>query len=138
MIWFPIYVWYAGQPHWMANIDQSTKSGSDWTINEVNAYNIIVTLQNVATFFGHPILPHPSTHQVILNNENYPVEGIQDTNDWMFFYYLDEVMVIPPVEESAVDDFSANLLTMLQYNAPNNCYIRVRNIAPLFKLYAYF
>ena len=41
----------------------------------------------------------------------------------MFFYYLDEVMVIPPGEEPAVDDFSANLLTMLQYNAPNNCYI---------------
>jgi len=90
----------------MANIGRSTKSGSDWTINEINAYNIIV----------HPILPHPSIHQVILDNKKYPIGGIQDTNDRMFFYYLDEVMVIPPGEESAIDDFSANLL-----NAPVQC-----------------
>ncbi|KAM6497499.1 hypothetical protein JOM56_007972 [Amanita muscaria] len=116
----------------MANIVRSAKSGSDWTINEINAYNIIVTLQDVAAFFGHPILPHPSVHQVILDNENYPVGGIQDTNDRMFFYYLDEVMAIPPGEESAVDDFSANLLTMLQYNAPINRYIRQRKDIPFF------
>jgi hypothetical protein len=93
------------------------KSGSDWTINEINAYNIV-----------HPILPHPSIHQVILDNKKYPIGGIQDTNDRMFFYYLDEVMVIPPGEESAIDDFSL----MLQYNAPNNCYIRQRKDIPFF------
>ncbi|KIM72819.1 hypothetical protein PILCRDRAFT_737507 [Piloderma croceum F 1598] len=92
----------------MANIVRSAKSGSDWTINEINAYNIIITLQDVATFFGHPILPHPSVHQVILDNEKYPVGGIQDTNDRMFFYYLDE------------------------YNAPNNRYIRQRKDIPFF------
>jgi hypothetical protein len=118
----------------MANIIRSAKSGSDWTINEIKAYNIVVTLhQDVATFFGHPIRPQPSVHPVILNNENYPVGGIQDTNDRMFFYYLDEVMTaISPGEESAVNDFSANLLTMLQYNAPDNRYIRQRKDIPFF------
>ena len=111
-------------------MSRSSKLGSDWTINELNAYNIVVTLQDVTTFFGHPILPHPSVHQVILDNEKYPVGGIEDRNDRMFFYYLDEVMAIPPGEESAVDDFSYNLLTMLQYNTPHNRYIRRRKDIP--------
>jgi hypothetical protein len=116
----------------MANIIRSAKPGSEWTINEINAYNIVVTLQDVATFFGHPILPQPSVHQVILDNKGYPVGGIEDVHDRMFFYYLDEVMGIPPGEESAVDDFSANLLTMLQYIAPDNRYIRQQKDIPFF------
>lgn len=116
----------------MANIVRSAKSGSDWTINELKAYNIVVTLWDVATFFGNPILPQPPVHQVILDNERYPVGGIEDTHDRMFFYYLDEAMAIPPGEESAVGDFSANLLTMLQYNVPHNRYIRQRKDIPFF------
>ncbi len=116
----------------MANIVRSAKSGSEWTINEINAYNIVVTLQDVTTFFGLPILPQPSVHQVILDNERYPVRGIEDAHDRMFFYCLDEAMATPPGEESAVDDFSANLLTMLQYIAPNNRYIRQQKGIPFF------
>ena len=77
-------------------------------------------------------MPQPFVHQVIRDNENYPVGGIQDTNDRMFFYLLDDVMAIPPGGESAVDDFSANLLTMLQYNAPENRYTRQRKDIPFF------
>ena len=107
----------------MANIVRSAKSGCDWTINEINAYHIVITLQDVATFFRHPVLPQPSIHQVILDNKRYPLGGIQDTNDRMFFYYMDEVMAIPSGKESAIDDSSANLLTMLHYNSPDNRYI---------------
>jgi hypothetical protein len=115
----------------MADIIRSAKSGSDWTINEITAYRIVITPQNVTAFFGNPVLPQPSVHRVILDNEQYPPGGIQDTNDRMFFFYLDEVMAVPPGEESAVDDFSANLLSILQYNSDDR-YIRQRKDIPFF------
>lgn len=116
----------------MANLIRSAKSGSDWTINELDAYNIVVTVQDVATFFGNPILLQPSVHQVILDNEMYPDGGIADKRDRLFFYYLEDAMAIPPGEESAVDDFSAHLLSMLQYDDPDNRYIRQRKDIPFF------
>jgi hypothetical protein len=85
----------------MATLIRSTKSGSKWTKNELRAYNITVTPQNVATYFGTPTLPQSSVHQVILHNEEYPPNGLADKDDRNFFY-LEEVMAIPPREESAL------------------------------------
>jgi hypothetical protein len=115
----------------MANLIGSTKSGSDWTKNELRAYNITVAPQDVATFFGSPNLPEPSVHQVILDNEEYPANGIDDKNDRNFFYYLEDAIAIPPGEESAVDDFAAHLLALLGYDVANR-FIRQRKDIPLF------
>lgn len=115
----------------MTTLIRSTKSGSEWTKNELRAYNITVTPQNVATFFGNPILPQPSVHQIILDNEEYPANGINDTNDRNFFFYLEEAMAIPPGEESAVDDFAAHLLALLGYHGANR-FIRQRKEIPFF------
>ncbi|KZT20273.1 hypothetical protein NEOLEDRAFT_1165115 [Neolentinus lepideus HHB14362 ss-1] len=41
----------------MANIIRSAKSGSDWTENDLEAYNIQVRLEDAATFFGKDNLP---------------------------------------------------------------------------------
>ncbi|KAF8969914.1 hypothetical protein BDZ97DRAFT_1596519, partial [Flammula alnicola] len=54
----------------MANIIRSAKSGSDWTMNELLAYNIHVVDEDVATFFGHPNLPAPTVDPIILNNSD--------------------------------------------------------------------
>ncbi|KAF8556496.1 hypothetical protein OG21DRAFT_615014 [Imleria badia] len=115
----------------MTTLIRSTKSGSEWTKNEHRAYNITVTPQNVATFFGNPTLPQPSVHQVILDNEEYPANGIVDKDDRKFFFYLEEAMAIPPGEESAVDDFTAHLLALLGYDVVNR-FIRQRKDIPLF------
>ena len=115
----------------MATLIRSTKSGSEWTKNELRAYNITVTPQNVATFFGNPILPQPSVHQIILDNTEYPHDGIADKDDRNFFFYMEEAMSIPPGEESAVDDFAAHLLALLGYDAANR-FIRQRKDIPLF------
>jgi len=72
----------------MTTLIRSTKSGSEWTKNEFRAYNITVTTQNVATFFGDLTLPQPPVHQVILDNEEYPANGIADKDDRNFFFYL--------------------------------------------------
>lgn len=39
----------------MANIIRSAKSGSDWTFNERDAYNIIIRNQTAKDFFGQDL-----------------------------------------------------------------------------------
>ena len=63
----------------MATFIQSMKSESQWTINDLHAYNINVFQlfpQDVATCFGNPTLPLPLVYQVILDNQWYPLNGI--------------------------------------------------------------
>ena len=114
----------------MTTLIRSTKSGSEWTKNELRAYNITVTPQNVAAFFGNATLPQPSVHQVILSNEEYPANGVVDKDDRNFFY-LEEAMTIPPGEGSAVDDFAARLLALLGYDVADR-FSRQRKDIPLF------
>ncbi|KAH9012853.1 hypothetical protein EDB83DRAFT_323952 [Lactarius deliciosus] len=99
----------------MATLIRSTKPGSDWKSNELLAYNITVTSQDIATFFGNPTLPQSSLHQVILENETYPPGGIADRGDRNFFFYLGPAMKIPPAE-GAVEEFAAHLLGLLGYD----------------------
>ena len=68
---------------------------------------------------------------MILDNEEYPPNGIADKDDRNFFFYLEEVMAIPPGEESAVDDFAAHLLALLSYDDASR-FIRQRKDIPLF------
>jgi hypothetical protein len=101
----------------MATLTRSTKPGSEWTINELRAYNITVTPQadDITTFFGIPTLPQPSVNQVILNNEKYPSDGIADRDDQTFFFHLERVMELE--EESA--NFTMHLLGLLGYEVSN-------------------
>jgi hypothetical protein len=117
----------------MATLIRSTKPGSDWTRNELLAYNIRVTTQDVASFFGNPTLPQPAVHQVILINEAYPPNGIADKDDRKFFFYLEEAMGVStvPLEESAVDDFAAHVLGLLGFDLADR-FIRQRKDIPLF------
>ena len=115
---------------YMANIIRSPKHGSDWTENELRAYNIEVVPENVATFFGNPNLPPPTVSPAILAHETYPAAGLP-TDDRLFFNLLEDAMTIPSGEESAVDDFAAHLLRLLGYAEPNR-YIRTRADIPLF------
>ncbi|KAH9051165.1 hypothetical protein EDB83DRAFT_1326156 [Lactarius deliciosus] len=99
----------------MATLIRSTKSGSDWKSHELLAYNITVTSQDVATFFGNPTLPPSSLHRVILENEIYPPGGIADRDDRKFFFYLELAMRNPPTE-GTVEEFAAHLLGLLGYD----------------------
>jgi hypothetical protein len=111
----------------MATLTRSKKSGSQWTINDLCAYNITVTTQNVANFFGIPTLPQPSVNQVILNNEKYPSDGIADRDDRTFFFHLERVMELE--EESA--NFTAHLLGLLGYEVDNR-FVHQRKDIPFF------
>jgi hypothetical protein len=50
----------------MATLIRTSKSGSDWTPNDLLAYNIRVEYQDSETFFGIANLPQPHVHKEVL------------------------------------------------------------------------
>ena len=110
----------------MANLIRNAKSGSDWTHNELKAYNIIVEYQDAATFFGQP-LPNPPVHPDLLN---YLSADDQTDDEAFILLRLMELAMVPrPSQESATADFAAHLLKILGY-APRPRVIRTRNDIP--------
>jgi hypothetical protein len=65
----------------MTAIIRSAKSGSDWTTNDLRAYNVNVVNEDIATFFGIDHLPPPPVRQAILTNLDYPANGLPDRED---------------------------------------------------------
>ncbi|KAF8347370.1 hypothetical protein F5887DRAFT_1060744 [Amanita rubescens] len=83
------------------------KSGNDWGIKDLHAYNISVQFQDAATFFG-----------------------VDPSRNYKFMRYMDVAMDPVPAEESAVNDFVVCLLTMLGY-VPRSRIARARMDIPL-------
>ncbi|KAF8546111.1 hypothetical protein OG21DRAFT_1502060 [Imleria badia] len=114
----------------MANLIRSAKSGNDWTRGDLDAYNIYVTPQDTATFFGIPALPEPHVPAEILNTQE--ADGMLDDGHARLIDLLDIAMV-PPInatEESAVDDFAVELFRLLGYVGRRR-YARTRKDLPL-------
>lgn len=97
----------------MANITRSSKSGSDWTPNELLAYNIRVVYQDFATFFGAQNLPDPQINNEVLIAQD--VATVQSDDAYTFLRTMDLAMSTPPGKESAVNDFAVNLFRILRY-----------------------
>lgn len=76
----------------MAHPIRSAKPGSDWTQNELRAFNIEIETVDVATFFRKSDLPRPSVRQEILSNGHYPIGGLPDKDDQIFFDLMDQAM----------------------------------------------
>ena len=53
-------------------------------------------------------------------NENYPHGGLPDKDARLFFDFMESAMTTGTAEESAVDDFAAHLLKILDYDEPGN------------------
>ncbi|KAF8321941.1 uncharacterized protein EI90DRAFT_2937936 [Cantharellus anzutake] len=99
----------------MANLIRSAKSGSDWTQGDLDAYNIYVTPQDTATFFGILVLPEPRVPEEILNV--HEADDMMNDENARLIDLLD-VAMLPPAresEESAVDDFMVELFRLLGY-----------------------
>jgi hypothetical protein len=108
-----------------ANIVLSAKSGSDWTDNELTAFNIQVDTFDAATFFNTEQLPAPAVSPVILASESRP-KGPMAKRDRLFFHYMKDA-VTGDSEESLVDDLAAFLLGMFEYDEPDRI-IRQRKV----------
>ena len=98
----------------MANLSRNAKSGSDWTSNELRAFNIRVANANTETIFNTTQLTLPSVSDTILNNVEQP-DGQLPKEERLFFRYL-ELVENPQSPESHVDDFALHVLRMLDYD----------------------
>ncbi|KAF9513411.1 hypothetical protein BS47DRAFT_1344198 [Hydnum rufescens UP504] len=74
----------------MANLIRSAKSGSDWTLNELDSYHISLYQVDPLTFFGAPELPQPLVDQELLSNIN--AGAMQQDRHAELIPYLDLAM----------------------------------------------
>ena len=90
-----------------------SESDSDWTVNELFAYNIRVVNEDVATFFGSPDLLQSTLDPIILNNADAPPGPSSKSTRLFFLYLTDAATRFPPGAATAVNDFATFLLSLL-------------------------
>ncbi|KAI9459996.1 hypothetical protein HD554DRAFT_1605116 [Boletus coccyginus] len=100
----------------MANVIRSSKPGSDWTPNDLIAYNIRVVYQDFATFFGSSNTPDPQVNEVLTAQlAAQDVATVQSDDAYMFLRTMDLAMSPHPGGESVADDFAVVLFRLLRY-----------------------
>ena len=100
----------------IANLVRSVKSGSDWTSNELAAYNITVHHQSAPDFFGY----QPNTIPDYLNPEFMhspvsPNDNIADVTTLWILQYIDLAICTNATQESVIDDVVRELLHLLNF-----------------------
>ena len=113
----------------MANLIRSAKPCSDWTPNDLKAYNITIDAQNAATFFGQSRLPAPAANPQLLTTLS--ATDMIDDSCFRVVKYMDLSMDPVPGEESAVSDFAMELLKAIGYDSRDR-FLRSRKDIPLF------
>ncbi|KAF7426451.1 hypothetical protein PC9H_008820 [Pleurotus ostreatus] len=94
------------------NMIRSAKSGNEWTMNELNAYNIQITFQDAATFFGVVPLPPPAVSQDFLTALD--TDDAVDERVYNLLTQLDLAMLPSEPDESTVDNFAILLFHSLE------------------------
>ncbi|KAK0191698.1 hypothetical protein F5146DRAFT_1112072 [Armillaria mellea] len=102
----------------MANLVRSAKSPNDWTSNDLSAYNITVHRQSAETFFGH------TPNMAIPNAVNL------SDNTYRLLQYLDLATRTHCGQESAIHDFSKELLHFLGFEERRGALLRSRHSIP--------
>ncbi|KAI5984678.1 hypothetical protein EDD15DRAFT_1723430 [Pisolithus albus] len=97
----------------MATITRNAKSSNDWTVNELDAYNISIVPEDCATFFGTDVLPLPDHHHDLVNNPT--ADEMEDDDSYLAALYMDLAANQVPDQESAVVDFVKQLLHTMGY-----------------------
>lgn len=96
----------------MAHLIRSAKSGSDWTLNDLESYNIHIQLQDALTFFGVQQLPSPLVDPELLNVGNADAM-LQDRHAELI--NLLDLAMLSSTGESAVADFTVELFKIMGY-----------------------
>jgi hypothetical protein len=99
----------------MANLIRSAKSGMDWSIYELSAYNIIVHRENAVEFFGqHELGPIDHLDPNLLSAAD-PTIAV-DQNTYRFLSYLGLALCVNYGQESAIDDFGKSVLEVTGFD----------------------
>jgi len=114
----------------MAAYIRSAKSGSDWTLAELAAYNIKVLTESSQVFFGHIPSAIPDTIDSAFLSATFPADKSLSKDTYRLVQYLDLVTHAHFSQESAVDDFAKELLRWLDFELPGTI-LRTRVSIPL-------
>ena len=97
-------------------VTRYAKSGSYWTSDELEAYNIIFVDQTKLQFFGSKTLSAPTRPSLVgfMKTENW--ENAKDDETRKLLHYLDLALDPKVGQETAVDNFAAKLLEKLEYD----------------------
>jgi hypothetical protein len=109
----------------MADIIRLSKSGSDWGTNELYAYNISIVEQDQEAFFEGPLPAYTGPAGFLQHQDR--VQGL-DASSLALIKRLDLAMKIMEGEESAVDDFAAELLRSMGYETEETVIRTRKNI----------
>jgi len=115
----------------MANLIRSAKSGSDWTTNDLLAYNISVSSQSPNNFYGQPLPTVESLSSLDPNllSGTLDTQGLSD-GTYRLLQYLDLASRANSGQESAIDDFAREILRTLGYEK-RGLLLRSRYAIPL-------
>jgi hypothetical protein len=100
----------------MANIIRSAKSGSDWSANELLAYNISVRVENVVEFFGRELGPINHLDSNLLSTADPSTATNFSKETYRFLSYLDLASRANSGQESAIDDFGRSVLEVTGFD----------------------
>lgn len=100
----------------MTSLNRISKSGSDWNLHDLDAYNIQIQLEDRATFFGDSNLPLPMLDEEFLTT--LKAEDMLSDQNAELIHLLDLAMCPASARgsgQSAVNDFTVGLLRQLSY-----------------------
>jgi hypothetical protein len=112
----------------LANLIQSAKSGSDWTDNELIAYNITVTSISPSEFFPTPDPSLDLIDPVILNSPSGATDPAISNIATEYLSYLD--LAARATQENFINDFATETLKLLGFNKCGTT-VSTRYIIPL-------
>jgi hypothetical protein len=110
----------------MASLNRISKSGSDWNLYDLNAYNIQIQHDDRATFFGNSKLPLPIIDEELLTT--LKAEDMLSDHNAELIHLLDLAMSPASARQSAVNDFTVGLLRQLGYVKHNRIACTQMNI----------
>jgi hypothetical protein len=96
----------------MANLIRSAKSGSDWTANELIAYNITVVTQSPQDFFRGNTEPSLNDMDPSLITSTADADNLTD-NTFEYLAHLD--LASKATQESFIDEFARKTLRVLGF-----------------------
>jgi hypothetical protein len=115
----------------MANLIRSAKSGSDWTTNDLMAYNIRVSSRSPDNFYDQPLPTVESLSSLDPNllSGTLGTQGLSDET-YRLLQYVDLASRANSGQESAIDDFAREILRTLGYEK-RGLLLRSRYAIPL-------
>jgi hypothetical protein len=96
----------------MANLIRSAKSSNDWTLYDLDSFNIRLVYQEALEFFGVQVFPDPAIDPELL--DNLEADAMQQDQNAELVTLLDMAMM-QSLGESAVDDFTVELFKIMGY-----------------------